>query len=130
MAHREDVNNPYDGLEEHLHSSSAQQTARRLRQDRKSIAKYRHNLLVSMRLINSLDKEMLQAEWENWLFDENDTCEELMELKPGVNDDISARSHNITSSGKQLEDWSVAYCNSCAAEKERTIKSYEVNGLA
>ena len=83
-----------------------------------------------MRLINSLEKEMLQAEWENWLFDENDTCEELIELTSGMDDDISARSHNLSSSGKQLDSWFTGYCNSCAAEKERTMKSYEVNGLA
>lgn len=130
IAHRADVNSLFEGSEAYLHSLSGQQTARRLREDRKSIAKYRHNLLVSMRLINSLEKEMLQAEWENWLFDENETCKEFIELTSGVDDDMSARSSNISSNGKHKDDWSIAYCNSCAAEKERTIKSYEVNGLA
>ena len=124
-------NDPYELPEAYLHSLSAKQTARRLKRSRKSIASHRHDLLVAMRVINTLDKEMLQAEWENWLFDENERCEELVELTTlDTDSEASTRAENISSGrGKNLEEWSITYCKSCAADKEYVMRAHEKKGL-
>ncbi|KAI0480344.1 PH domain-containing protein [Xylariaceae sp. FL0804] len=58
-------------------SSSSRATARRLRRTRQRLGSYRHDLLVAMRMVNSVEAEMLRAEWENWLLDEDHRCEQV-----------------------------------------------------
>ena len=125
IARESDYNNLYEHPETHLDSLSAKQTARRLRRGRKSVASYRHNLLVAMRITNKLDKEMLQAEWENWLFGENERCEELIDLTTSGTDGIVSAENVSADAGNDLREWSVAYCKSCAAEKQRMMRAYE-----
>ncbi|TGJ81455.1 hypothetical protein E0Z10_g7308 [Xylaria hypoxylon] len=57
--------------------SPSRSTARRLRRTRQKLGSYRHDLLVAMRLVNSVETEMLRSEWENWLVDENSRCEQV-----------------------------------------------------
>ncbi|KAI0887400.1 uncharacterized protein GGS22DRAFT_178533 [Annulohypoxylon maeteangense] len=57
--------------------SSSRATARRLRQTRQKLGSYRHDLLVAMRTVNSVEREVVRAEWENWLLDENHRCEKV-----------------------------------------------------
>ncbi|KAI9721895.1 MAG: SNF1-interacting protein [Chrysothrix sp. TS-e1954] len=64
-------------------------TARRLHSTRTRMGTYRHDLLVALRLVNNIERDTIQAEYENWLIDENLKCRH-------VNDLIDARS-----SGKQ-----------------------------
>ena len=128
---------PYDFDSSYLHSLSARHTARRLRRNRQNIAAQRHDLLVAMRVVNILEKEILQAEWENWLFDENRRCYDLKILLPERDNDDSNELHNfveqennITSQDdlQKLREWSAEYCQSCALEKEKVIKAYQTPG--
>ncbi|KAI9873977.1 MAG: SNF1-interacting protein, partial [Pleopsidium flavum] len=57
-------------------STSTGSTARRLRRTRQHLGSYRHDLLVAMRVVNSVEQEMLRAEWENWLLDETNRCKQ------------------------------------------------------
>jgi hypothetical protein len=60
--------------------ASARATSRRLRRTRQHFGAYRHDLLVAMRVINNVEREILAVEWENWLIDENARCGQLEEL--------------------------------------------------
>ncbi|KAI1766388.1 hypothetical protein GGR53DRAFT_213536 [Hypoxylon sp. FL1150] len=72
-----DVDAPFESAGAGLAWSSSRATARRLRQTRQKLGSYRHDLLVAMRTVNAVEKEMLHAEWENWLLDENHRCEQV-----------------------------------------------------
>ena len=96
--------------------------ARRLQKSREHLGMQRHDLLVAMRVINSIEREILQAEWENWLIGENVKCKHLgtvlshndTKLLAGKNkngqnplDGDSARLENIR-----------VYCETCYQEME------------
>ena len=61
-------------------SATSQVTARRLRRVRQRMGAYRHDLLVAMRVVNKVEREMVQAEWESWLEGEARRCEQAREL--------------------------------------------------
>ncbi|EAQ91219.1 hypothetical protein CHGG_03154 [Chaetomium globosum CBS 148.51] len=48
-------------------SATSRATARRVRRVRQRMGAYRHDLLVAMRVVNKVEREMLHAEWESWL---------------------------------------------------------------
>lgn len=54
--------------------------ARRLRRTRQRLGSYRHDLLVAMRLVNSVERELLRSEWENWVLDENLRCDQVADV--------------------------------------------------
>lgn len=71
------LDSPYEEAGATLSSSNSKATARRLRRTRQRLGSYRHDLLVAMRVVNSIEQEMIQSEWENWLADENQRCEQV-----------------------------------------------------
>ncbi|KAL2260982.1 hypothetical protein VTK26DRAFT_4845 [Humicola hyalothermophila] len=86
-----DLDAPYDHLLQPSSSSSSSSsssfssgasraTARRLRRMRQRLGGYRHDLLVAMRVVNGVEREMVQAEWEAWLEGEAWRCEQVKEL--------------------------------------------------
>lgn len=72
---------------------------------------YRHDLLVAMRMVNSIEREALHAEWDNWLIDENMKCARIGELLRTGNETSGLRPH--------VQEWYNDYCTSCRAEQER-----------
>lgn len=47
---------------------------------RQRLGIYRHELLVALRVINSVEKELIGAEWERWLRLENNKCRAIKRL--------------------------------------------------
>ncbi|KAI1460736.1 hypothetical protein F4805DRAFT_374009 [Annulohypoxylon moriforme] len=92
--------------------SSSRATARRLRSTRQKLGSYRHDLIVAMRTVNSVEREVVRAEWENWLLDENHRCEQ-----------VEAKRRN-------LQAWHEEYCGSCKADREALIQERERESLA
>lgn len=145
------LDSPYEEAGAVLSSSTSKATARRLRRTRQRLGAYRHDLLVAMRVVNSIEKEMIQSEWENWLADENLRCEQvkMMLAEKGGNSTSSA----TTSSGKEaaatsssaaaagggdaqrvmrpidekrveaLREWHGEYCGSCRLEKDQLLET-------
>lgn len=83
-------------------SASTRATARRLRQGRQHLGTYRHDLLVAMRVVNSLEREMLRAEWGNFVGEELARCAQAWERRGEMQEDVA--------------DWVTAYCESCREE--------------
>jgi len=118
IANATNLDAPYQDAGVGFASSSSRETARRLRKTRQRLGNFRHDLLVAMRIVNGIEREMLQSEWENWLVDENGRCEQVkgMVLSEG----------NGTSSAKEkqekLRKWYDGYCGSCEADQRALMK--------
>ncbi|RPA82114.1 hypothetical protein BJ508DRAFT_414367 [Ascobolus immersus RN42] len=55
-------------------SSATKRMAQALKRKRQNLAVYRNNLLVSLRLINRYEQDVVRAQWESWLVEENRKC--------------------------------------------------------
>ncbi|KAI9703570.1 MAG: SNF1-interacting protein [Candelina mexicana] len=129
MASLTDLNSPYQSAGSTFSDLSTKATARRLLRTRQHLGTYRHDLLVAMRVVNNVEREMVRAEWENWLLDENLKCDQLGRY-------ININRTSVPSKGKpkwpdaqtllgakgrsRLEDvrlWYNDYCASCRRER-------------
>lgn len=101
----------------------------RLGRSRRRLGSQRHDLLVALRVINSIEREMVDAAWEGWLEDENMKCKHVKSLMQqnrtaSFNSEVSADQGSQQLSGIRSQDrtqimsWHGVYCRSCAEEKE------------
>ena len=96
-------------------------TALRLQRTRRRLGSRRHDLLVAMRVVNSIEKELLRGEWERWLADENAQCQQLgVVLKGNLTDNSDEHVKRLSEHGKELRDWYDNYCTSCRREIDVT----------
>lgn len=137
------LDSPYEEAGATLSSSNSKATARRLRRTRQRLGSYRHDLLVAMRVVNSIEKEMIQSEWENWLADENLRCEQVKMMlsdkssSSRSNDTATSSSSSTAADSTQqkvmrpldekrvesLKGWHAEYCGSCRVEKDRLLET-------
>ncbi|RKF60946.1 putative transcription factor [Golovinomyces cichoracearum] len=117
--------------------TSTKSTARRLRRSRQQLGSYRHNILIAMRLVNQIEKGLIKAEWDNWLFDENIRCKKISSL---LREDAKASEENrrkifadlskfsageAWQKSEKIEDlrrWKEVYCDDCALEQELSAR--------
>jgi len=133
-----DLDDPYEDAGTGLLSETSKSAARRLRRTRQRLGSYRHDLLVAMRIVNSIEKEMLQSEWENWLADEVVRCDQAKAMladakgKKGAAGQGAKGGNRAQKSTRRLDDknveslrqWQEEYCGSCRAdwgELERVV---------
>ncbi|KAF2269067.1 transcription factor SipA3 [Lojkania enalia] len=90
-----------------LSSSSQTHTTWRLHRTRQNLGSHRHDLLVALRVVNRIEKEVLEAEYENWLFDETQKCERVGNMLHG-----EAKGKKVKGL-KEMEDWVKGYCGDC-----------------
>lgn len=117
--------------------TSTQATARRLHRSRQHLGSYRYDLVVAMRVVNSIEREMMNAEWENWLLDENTRCKQVQtllrenrtststskKLKGGNSQQVlSARDKERNGKLEEMRSWHHEYCGSCKVEQEMMLK--------
>lgn len=100
--------------------TASEGAARRLRRTRQRLGSYRHDLVVAMRIVNGVEREVIQSEWENWLADENLRCEQarsmLMEEPKGRgNGDQQVLEPKRR---ENLRRWHEDYCGSCIRDRE------------
>ncbi|KAK4940031.1 SNF1-interacting protein [Elasticomyces elasticus] len=79
-------------------------------QTRQRLRVYRHDLLVAVRVVNGIEKELMQSAWEQWVVDENRRCNVVEGL---VLNDVA---HNATDVGEDVKSWYDEYCVSCREE--------------
>lgn len=89
------------------HSPHTQSTIRRLQRSRQHIGSYRHDLLVALRIVDKVEKEIMKAEWESWVWGEATKCKDAVRVikKSNETDD--------------LRNWWNEYCGSCLMEMSR-----------
>lgn len=117
---------PWDQAGATFSSALTKATAQRLRRTRQRLGVYRHELLVGMRVVNSVEREMMQSEWENWLMNEKMLCDDLgavLKRSGGkgsslLSGDKATMAQKVMSTlspdrRKALEEWKEKHCGSC-----------------
>jgi hypothetical protein len=137
IANITDLDLPYQTAGTSFSETATRSTAKRLRRTRQHLGSYRHDLLVAMRVVNNVEREMMRAEWENWLLDENIRCKQvqtmLRENRTSVSPTKKVKSGNaqkIMEAKEQerkgrlddLRRWHEEYCGSCKLEQEMLFK--------
>jgi hypothetical protein len=87
-------------------SSHTQSTIQRIQRSRQHIGSYRHDLLVALRTVSQVEKDILKAEWESWVWSEATKCKHVVQV---------FRTSDTTD---DLKDWWNEYCGSCLKEMD------------
>jgi len=90
--------------------------------------------MVAMRVVNNVEREMMRAEWENWLLDENARCKQA-QIILRENRTISSNRKTKGATSQQvikdrekahrlesLRQWHEEYCGSCKLEQDMLLK--------
>ncbi|PWY72388.1 transcription factor SipA3 [Aspergillus heteromorphus CBS 117.55] len=125
--HQQTVRNPDNTISvgtPGFRDSMTRSAARRIQQTRERLGSYRHNLLVALRVVNSIEKEVIENEWERWLRQELRRCRQVEILlgKDGENEDVDVE---VDRTGQKVfaeltddvQQWYEMYCTSCQAER-------------
>ena len=78
-----------------------------------------------MRVVNSIEREVIQAEWESWLLEENARCDQLgahirhNSTDPSIGKDNTRQEMVETDSVRlqELRKWHEGYCKSCKKDQ-------------
>ena len=130
-----DIDASYKHAGASFSETATRSSARRLRRTRQHLGSYRHDLLVAMRVVNSVEREMMRAEWENWLIDENTRCKQVQMMLRENRVSMSS-SKRVAASGSQIgmdaEEkerrlqvfwrWHEEYCGSCRKEQDLLVQ--------
>ncbi|KAL8714229.1 MAG: hypothetical protein Q9220_001958 [cf. Caloplaca sp. 1 TL-2023] len=104
--------------------SAGQASIGRLQRSRERLGMQRHDLMVALRVVNSMEQEMVEAEWEGWLYNERVNCRRLDVLlhtnRTGLlnNGDRRGTEHRQPSDPdglnyERVRSWHEEYCSSC-----------------
>ena len=70
-------------------------------------------------MVNTIETEMLQSEWENWLAEENQMCEHVKTMLSTECESARLELSTTKAGGlKTLQQWQRDYCDSCHREQE------------
>jgi hypothetical protein len=131
------MDSPYQTAGTSFSETATRSTAKRLRRTRQHLGTYRHDLIVAMRVVNNVEREMMRAEWENWLLDENTRCKQVQmmlrenrtSISPtrrvkGVDSQkvLAAKEQEKEGKLKGLRQWHDDYCGSCKKEQELLLE--------
>lgn len=110
---------------------------KRFQQTRERLGVYRHNLLVALRVVNSIEKEVIQNEWERWLRDELRRCRQVEIIlggnaAEGDGDNWATKTQAesiFAENTDNVKQWYDRYCSSCRLEEEKVQKNERKNLL-
>ncbi|ATZ54015.1 hypothetical protein BCIN_10g00410 [Botrytis cinerea B05.10] len=135
IANVTDLNAPYEMAGSPFTKTSTKSTAKRLRRTRQHLGSYRYDLMIAMRVVNNIERNVLKAEWENWLLDENLRCKQAhMMLRENQtnslpNSKAKGGSHQqvlqVDDNMNELRKWHQEYCGSCKAEQDLLTQGEE-----
>ncbi|PYI06345.1 transcription factor SipA3 [Aspergillus sclerotiicarbonarius CBS 121057] len=124
--HQQTVRNPGNTISlgtSGFRDSMTRSAARRIQQTRERLASYRHDLLVALRVVNSIEREVVQSEWERWLKQELRRCRQVQILlgKREGGEDVDLEVDRTGQSvfaelTDDVQQWYETYCTSCQAE--------------
>ncbi|KAH9836871.1 putative PH domain-containing protein [Teratosphaeria destructans] len=93
--------------------SSPDKPATRLHRTRDSMARYRHDLLVALRVVNRIETDVVEAAFEAWVKEEWRKCarvEGMVRRREGQGGEVEVDLGEVV--GREF----VEYCSSCAGE--------------
>ncbi|WPG98485.1 Hypothetical protein R9X50_00127600 [Acrodontium crateriforme] len=89
-------------------------SSRRFQRTRAALASYRHDLLVAMRVVNRVEKDVVSAEWESWVQGEAERCILVKQMFQRQN----PHGKDTPSLEAELGEDFVHYCRGCQADVE------------
>ncbi|KAL6251266.1 SNF1-interacting protein [Rhinocladiella similis] len=95
---------------DYVRTSTSEPGTLQILQTRQRLGTYRHDLAVGMRVVNGIEKELMQAAWEQWVLDENRRCHVVEGLV------LDNSSGNATDVDDEVRRWYDEYCASCRDE--------------
>ncbi|EPS27839.1 hypothetical protein PDE_02783 [Penicillium oxalicum 114-2] len=111
---------------ENARDAVAKSAAKRFLETRERLGEYRHNLLVGLRVVNSIEKEVIANEWQRWLRGEVRRCRQieilLGEGKEAAGNEARQAAKVDKLFGKNadnVKEWYDRYCTSCRQEQEQ-----------
>ncbi len=105
-------------------ATSAIGTGARMKRSRDAMARYRHDLLVALRVVNRIERDVVQAEWEDWVRAEDRKCGKVEQMlvvrqqKKSKKDKKAEEKEKERSVEAELGPEFKAYCDSCRDELE------------
>ncbi|XP_014558114.1 hypothetical protein COCVIDRAFT_95503 [Bipolaris victoriae FI3] len=106
------LHDPFSTNPSHTFFKTPTQSTQRLHRTRQNLGSHRHDLLVALRVVNRIEKEVVEAEYANWLLDETHKCSKVGKL---------LESAAKQGKGNQVEEWVKGYCGDC----ERSLRGVE-----
>jgi hypothetical protein len=99
---------------------------KRFQQTRERLGMYRHNLLVALRVVNSIEKEVIQTEWERWLREEVRRCRQVevllgSEAQGDSQGRIAQAERVFAEHADNVKQWYEEYCSSCRLEQKQVM---------
>ena len=95
-------------------------TIQRTQETRQKLGHYRHDLLVAMRIINTVENELVLSAWEQWTADESRRCQAV----EGLLDQVTQMNSTEVDvhHADEVKRWYEEYCVSCHIEHEKVKK--------
>ncbi|CAH0026785.1 unnamed protein product [Clonostachys rhizophaga] len=129
-----DMDSPWEDAGVSFTAPTTRSTALRLRRTRQRLGSYRHDLIVAMRVVNSIEREILQSEWENWLMNESAQCDDLRAILDGDDENTKKKNSGRKAKSSQsvvesmspekkkvLREWKDKYCGSCQRDLQTVV---------
>jgi hypothetical protein len=93
----------------------------RLHRSRDAMAKYRHDLLVALRVVNKVERDLVLSEWEDWVRSEERKCARVEEmlLQRRQSKNKSGAAFTAQELDAELGADFATYCASCREEVDR-----------
>ena len=101
-------------------STSSIGTSARLHRSRDAMARYRHDLLVALRVVNRVERDIVLREWEDWVRAEAGKCarvENMLRQRQQISDK-KAKTSKAEELDAELGTEFAEYCASCRTELE------------
>ncbi|KAG8534130.1 uncharacterized protein KY384_000974 [Bacidia gigantensis] len=90
---------------------------------RQHLGTRRHDLMVAMRVVNSIERELIRGEWERWLVEETTRCRQLGTLlKANTTDGPDTGLGRLQANKEALTHWYESYCPSCEEEGAMAVR--------
>ena len=94
-----------------------------MRKTRQQMGQYRHDLLVAMRVVNKIEQEMINAEWEHWVTEEANNCDRasnlLLDRIQAKN--VSAKRSATVNATEDAQENLQKYCSSCKVARQHLL---------
>lgn len=97
-------------------SMSLVSTGAPLHRSRDALARYRHDLLVAIRVVNRVEREIVLSEWEYWLHIEERKCSQVEALLQQNKSAGQGHVNMLEDVDERLGADFAQYCASCRAE--------------
>lgn len=98
----------------------------RLQRTRERLGIYRHDLVVALRVVNGIERELLQGGWEHWLDEETRRCRQIDLLLKSYDENADTTLNDsirvqrlLVERREDVVRWYEDYCISCQKDKER-----------